>query len=122
MVETTLGHPFVGILPKESLRFENDVMPVMGGTEERAEEVLAARDIRLRKRDRKKLTRQQQMDIIAKVHKRAGHQTKEKFAAFLKDSTITWDKKLLNGKLNKLTENCQDCILKKRMPDKPAAC
>merc|ERR1712081_84970 len=108
MVETMLGHPIVGILPKEPLPFENDVMPVMGGTEERAEEVLAARDIRLRKRDSKKITRQQQVDVIAKVHKQAGHQTKEKFATFLKDSTITWDKKLLNKELNKLTSDLLD--------------
>ena len=62
------------------------------------------------------------MDVIAKVHKQAGHQTKEKFATFLKYSTITWDKKLLYDELNKLMENCQGCILKKRRPDKPAAC
>ena len=122
MVETTLGHPIVGILPKEPLPFESDVMMVMGGIGEKAEEVLAVKDIRLGKRDSKKLTRQQQVDVIAKVHKQAGHQTKEKFDAFLKNSTIVWDKKLLNRELNKLTENCQGCILKKRRPDKPAAC
>ena len=105
MMETTLGHPIVGILPKELLLFENNIMLMMGGTEERAEEVLAARDIRLGKRDSKKLTRQQQVDVIAKVHKQAGHQTKEKFSAFLKDFTITWDKKLLNNEPNELLEN-----------------
>ena len=119
MVETSLGHPIVGVLPKTPAPFEEELLLAMGHT---AEEVFAARDIKLGKRDEKKLSSKQQLEVIRKVHKQAGHQSKEKFLKFLTESSIVWDKKLLRNELDKMTKNCEGCILKKKKPDKPAAC
>ena len=119
MVETSLGHPIVGVLPKTPAPFEEELLMAMGHT---SEEVMAVRDIKLGKNDNKKLPRKQQVEVIKKVHKQAGHQSKEKFLKFLQNSSIEWDKGLLREELDKLSKNCVGCILKKRKPDKPAAC
>ena len=119
MVETSLGHPVVGILPKTPAPFQDELMMVMGVTEE---EVMAVRDIKLGKKDDKRLSRKQQLEVIRKVHKQAGHQSKEKFLKFLENGSIQWDKAVLRDELANITNNCAGCILKKRKPDKPAAC
>ena len=35
---------------------------------------------------------------------------------------MDWDKKVLKEELDNLARNCHGCIMKKRTPDKPAAC
>ena len=119
MVETSLGHPIVGALPKTPAPFQEELMLTMGHT---SEEVMTMRHIKLGKNDKKELSNKQQLEVIRKVHKQAGHQSKEKFLKFLQGSTIVWDKKLLREELDNITRNCEGCILKKRKPDRPAAC
>ena len=120
MTETSLGHPIIGIIPKNPAPFNEEIMLVMGKSEE--EEVMAVKDIKLGKKDSKRLTDKQQREVIKKVHKQAGHQSKEKFLKFLQSSTVIWNKKLLREELENITKNCEGCILKRKKPDKPAAC
>ena len=113
MKTTTIGHPIIRVLPRDNNPFLGDVnivQEIAGGTYQ----VMLV--------EKKKLSEMEQRNIIRKLHKQAGHQSKEKFRKFLEQGSIDWDKKVLKSELEVISKNCHGCILKRRTPDKPAAC
>ena len=113
MKMTTIGHPIIRVLPRDNRSFMSDVMIVeenRGGSYQ----VMMV--------EKRKLSEEEQRKIIRKLHKQAGHQSKEKFREFLEQGSIDWDKKVLKSELETISKNCHGCIQKRRTPAKPVAC
>ena len=110
---TSIGHPVIRVIPR-------GILPFMHGVMLTDEDPGGSYQIMLV--EKKKLTEEEQKKMIRKIHKQAGHQTKEKFRRFLEQGSIDWDKRVLKDELEMISKNCHGCILKKRTPDKPAAC
>ena len=102
--ETSLGHPIVSVIP--ILRD-----PIV------SDEVLT-----LEEAVNVQMTKQEQIKMINKIHKQAGHPSKATLKNFLMKGKTAWDKKVVAEELDRLARECKGCIIKKRTPDKPAAC
>ena len=113
---TTIGHPIIRVLPRGNEPLAGEVVAEM------LEDEKEGKCYHITEIKNKKLTVQEQRDWIRKVHKQAGHQSKKKFREFLELAKVDWDKKVLKEELDNLARNCHGCIMKKRTPDKPAAC
>ena len=108
MQETTIGHPIISVMPEGKPEpFQSQVL-VMETSQDGEEKV-------------RKLSDKEQIKIIQKTHKQAGHPSRRKQLQFLKNSSIDWNPKVLREQLDYLEKNCEGCILKKRAPCKPAA-
>ena len=113
MKMTSIGHPIIRVLPRDNKPFMADVNIVEENTSNSYQVLMV---------EKKKVSVAEQKDIIRKLHKQAGHQSKEKFITFLKQSSIDWDEKVLKTELEKISKNCHGCILKRKTPSKPVAC
>ena len=113
MKMTTIGHPIIRILPRDNKPFMAGVMVVEENLSH-SYQVLVAEKVRMSGKD--------QREIIRKMHKQAGHQSKKKFMDFLKQGSIDWDEKVLEEELETISKNCHGCILKRKSPSKPVAC
>ena len=102
--ETSLGHPIVSVIPKKREPFITDQI------------------LTLEVGEKVETSVEQQKKDIRKIHKQAGHPSKAKMKDFLRKGSRKWDKKVVNEELDHLAENCRGCQMKKRTPDKPAAC
>ena len=108
MQETTIGHPIISVMPEGKPEpFQSQVL--VTETSQDGEEKV------------RKLSDKEQVKIILKTHKQAGHPSRKKQLQFLKNSSIDWNPKVLKEQLDNLEKNCEGCILKKRAPCKPAA-
>ena len=99
LISTTSGHYCISLLGEAKDIFEKTI-----------EEVLAI--------DLLNISEKEQFKAIDKLHKQFGHTIKEKFIIFMKDANI-WNKDL-ERHLDRMIDNCDGCIKKKRNPDRPA--
>ena len=119
MMETSIGHPIIGVLPQGVKEEFQDVvlMTMADGSEPEDRQSLTLPE----KRKWAPLTWEQQKKIIHKVHKQVGHHSKKKMLSLLRNSSIKWDQGKMIAELDRMLEQCEGCILKKRTPCKPAA-
>ena len=119
MVETSIGHPIIRVLPEgEKEEFQDVVLVTMAdGTEPEDRQILTLPETK----KWAPVSWEDQKKIIHKVHRQVGHHSKKKMLSLLRNSTIKWDQKKMMVELDKMLENCEGCILKKRAPCKPAA-
>ena len=127
MQQTTLGHPIISVIPRSPAPFAEGVllthqtqqfMKVPELSEIRAEAWMGLHHWK----NATDVPPDQQRKMIKKVHDQAGHMAKAKLKFFLKKCSIEWDEGLMNKELDKLEQNCEGCILKKKKPARPVAC
>ena len=119
MVETSIGHPIIRVLPEgEKEEFQDVVLLTMeDGTAPEDRQSLTLPE----KKKWAPIRWEDQKKIIYKVHRQVGHHSKKKMLGLLRNSSIQWDQKKMMAELDKMIEGCEGCILKKRAPCKPAA-
>ena len=64
-----------------------------------------------------KMTEQEQLKAVEKLHKQFGHTPREKFKTFLKEAKV-WNKDI-ERHLDRIMKSCEGCIKRLRNPDKP---
>ena len=114
MKESSVGHPIIRVIPRQREPFVKDEEVLLVDQQE----VL----ISTRYLSKKDLTEEEQRLTIRKVHKQFGHLSSKKFYEFFRKSSINWTPGLLKEELKKIEKTCEGCQLKRRRPDKPAAC
>ena len=121
MEETSIGHPIIRVTPEGKLDeevFQDEVLLMAeDGAEPEAEQSLSLPE----KKKWAPVSWEDQKKILHKVHRQTGHHSKKKMLELLKNSSIQWDQKKLMAELDRMIENCEGCVLKKRSPCKPAA-
>merc|ERR1711952_205199 len=115
MEETSIGHPIIRVTPEGKLDeevFQDEVLLMAeDGAEPEAEQSLSLPE----KKKWAPVSWEDQKKILHKVHRQTGHHSKKKMLELLKNSSIQWDQKKLMAELDRMIENCEGCVLKKRI-------
>ena len=122
MKETTVGHPIVPVIPRSPEPFLDKGEVLITEVQDMLDKPLEEIFTSTRFLSKEKISLADQKKTVEKIHKQFGHQSPKKMLEFYKQSSFKWNMKELKKQLEHIAETCHGCIIKRKTPNRPAAC